>query len=133
MSNHGPNSPLIWLRPGMHVKRWLLVLILGIVLISLGLAYLLRHLYSDLIFPTITYWLTLQFVSRPARALLFRPRNRPHLPRAPHRVRGCPGHSLLRPVLHHLLPALLLCLRQPRRRPRRVQRPPQRRLPPPRR
>ncbi|HRX02768.1 MAG: YvcK family protein [Anaerolineae bacterium] len=70
MSNPGQNSPLIWLRPGMHVKRWLFVLILGIVLVSLGLAYLLRHLYSDLTFPTISYWLTLQFISRPARAVL---------------------------------------------------------------
>jgi len=70
MNRDGQNSPLIWLRPGMHVKRWLLVLILGIVLISLGLAYLLRQLYTDLTFPSIIYYLTLQFVSRPVRALV---------------------------------------------------------------
>lgn len=70
MNSDGQNSPLIWLRPGMHVKRWLLLLLLGIVLISLGLAYLLRHLYSDLVFPPFFYYLTLQFLSRPVRAVL---------------------------------------------------------------
>jgi uncharacterized cofD-like protein len=66
----GRNSPWIWLRPGMHVKRWLLLLLAGIVLLSLGLAYLLRHLYADLAFPPVFYYLTLQFLSRPLRALI---------------------------------------------------------------
>ncbi len=54
----------------MHVKRWLLLLLAGIVLLSLGLAYLLRHLYADLTFPAGFYYLTLQFLSRPTRALV---------------------------------------------------------------
>lgn len=54
----------------MHIKRWLLVLLLAIVLISLGLAYLLRHLYADLHLPAAFYYLTLQFLSRPMRALI---------------------------------------------------------------
>ncbi len=66
----GRNSPWIWLRPGMHVKRWLLLLIGGIVLISLGLAYLLRQLYMDLTLPAAFYYLTLQFLSRPVRAIV---------------------------------------------------------------
>lgn len=66
----GRNSPWIWLRPGMHVKRWLLLLIGGIVLISLGLAYLLRQLYVDLTLPAAFYYLTLQFLSRPVRAIV---------------------------------------------------------------
>lgn len=66
----GRNSPWMWLRPGMHVKRWLLLLMAGIVLISLGLAYLLRQLYTDLTFPAAFYYLTLQFLSRPVRAIL---------------------------------------------------------------
>lgn len=69
-SMDGRNSPWTWLRPGMHVKRWLLLLLAGIVLLSLGLAYLLRHLYADLAFPPIFYYLTLQFLSRPTRALV---------------------------------------------------------------
>lgn len=60
----------MWLRPGMHVKRWLLLLMAGIVLISLGLAYLLRQLYIDLTLPDAFYYLTLQFLSRPVRAII---------------------------------------------------------------
>lgn len=60
----------MWLLPGMHVKRWLLLLLAGIVLVSLGLAYLLRHLYADLALPPVFYYLTLQFFPRPVRAVL---------------------------------------------------------------
>ncbi len=70
MQNDRQKSTLAWLRPGMHVKRWLLLLLAGIVLISLGLAYLLRFLYADLTFPHIFYYLTLQFLSRPFRAVI---------------------------------------------------------------
>jgi uncharacterized cofD-like protein len=66
----GRNSPWIWLRPGMHVKRWLILLMGGIVLISLGLAYLVRQLYVDLTLPAVFYYLTLQFLSRPVRAII---------------------------------------------------------------
>lgn len=66
----GDDSTLIWLRPGMHVKRWLLLLVVGIVLLSLGLAYLLRHLYTDLAVGSVLYYLTLQFLPRSVRALL---------------------------------------------------------------
>lgn len=70
MQNDAQKSTLAWLRPGMHVKRWLILLLIGIVLISLGLAYLLRYLYTDLTFPHVFYYLTLQFLSRPVRALI---------------------------------------------------------------
>lgn len=70
MQNDAQKSTLAWLRPGMHVKRWLILLLIGIVLISLGLAYLLRYLYADLNFPHVFYYLTLQFLSRPVRALI---------------------------------------------------------------
>ncbi|MEI2693410.1 MAG: gluconeogenesis factor YvcK family protein [Anaerolineae bacterium] len=66
----GRNSPWAWLRPGMHVKRWLALLLAGIVLISLGLTFLLRQLYVELTLPPVFYYLTLQFLSRPARAIL---------------------------------------------------------------
>lgn len=66
----GRNSPWIWLRPGMHVKRWLVLLMGGIVLISLGLAYLLRQLYVEMTLPAAFYYLTLQFLSRPVRAIV---------------------------------------------------------------
>ena len=70
MQNDAQKSTLAWLRPGMHVKRWLILLLIGIVLISLGLAYLLRFLYADLNFPHVFYYLTLQFLSRPLRAVI---------------------------------------------------------------
>lgn len=64
-------SHLKWLYPGMHVKRWLVVLIVGITAISLGLAYLLREFYTVASLPPVFYYLTLQFFPRAVRALLF--------------------------------------------------------------
>src|SRR6202022_880697 len=61
-----------WFTPGLHVKRWLVLLMVGMVLISLGIGYALRNLYSSgVVFPGITYYLTLQFVPRYVRAGLF--------------------------------------------------------------
>jgi len=66
----GP-SPLRWLRPGMGVKRWLGAFLAGITILSLGLAYLLRELYLTWILPAPFYYLTLQFIPRLYRGLLF--------------------------------------------------------------
>lgn len=55
----------------MQVKRWLVLLVVGITIISLGLAYLLREFYAVATLPSIFYYLTLQFFPRPVRALLF--------------------------------------------------------------
>ncbi len=60
-----------WLIPGLHIKRWLIILIIGITIISLGLAYLLRSVYMTGTYPTFIYWISLQFLARPVRALLF--------------------------------------------------------------
>lgn len=60
-----------WLWPGMHVKRWLVLLLLGIAAIGLGLAYILRDIYQTWTFPAPVYYVTLQFIDRPWRALLF--------------------------------------------------------------
>lgn len=64
-------SFLRWFIPGLHIKRWLLMLIVGITLIALGLAYLLRSVYVAGAYPEVLYWLTLQFLPRPARAVAF--------------------------------------------------------------
>ena len=62
----------LWFRPGIYVKRWLLLLFASIVIISLGVAYGLRSLYSaDITFPGYVGTLTLQFLPRPVRAALF--------------------------------------------------------------
>lgn len=60
-----------WLTPGLQVKRWLLLLGLGIVCLALGLAYIQVTLYRNLDVPPIFYYLTLQFIPRVGRALLF--------------------------------------------------------------
>src|ERR1700680_398375 len=61
-----------WFTPGLHVKRWLVLLMVGMILISLGIGYALRNLYSSgFVFPGITFYLTLQFLPRFVRAGLF--------------------------------------------------------------
>lgn len=62
---------LKWLYPGMHIKRWLLLLMVGIVIISLGFAYWLREVYESYTFPNFVWYLTLQFIPRYVRGALF--------------------------------------------------------------
>ena len=61
-------SAIQWLPVGMGIKRWLLVLVVGVALLSLGFSFLLRQLYP---LPSIFYYLTLQFIPRGVRAGLF--------------------------------------------------------------
>ncbi|MGI8915982.1 MAG: gluconeogenesis factor YvcK family protein [Chloroflexota bacterium] len=60
-----------WMYPGMRVKRWLVLLTFGIVLISLGLAYFSASIYHVEHYPPIAYYLTLQFLNRAIRGALF--------------------------------------------------------------
>src|SRR3981081_2390289 len=61
-----------WFTPGLHVKRWLGLLIVGMVIISLGIGYALRNVYSSgFRFPGVTFYLTLQFIPSFARPALF--------------------------------------------------------------
>jgi uncharacterized cofD-like protein len=61
-----------WFTPGLHVKRWLGLLFFAIVMISLAAGYILRDLYSaQITFPSWVGDLTLQFLPRLVRALLF--------------------------------------------------------------
>src|SRR5438067_1257652 len=73
-----PDNPRRWLRwltPGLYVKRWLLLLMVSILLIDLGIAYLLRGIYETSSFHgetgRLVANLTLQFLPREVRALLF--------------------------------------------------------------
>lgn len=63
-----------WLRVGMRVKRYLVVLALGITFISLALAMALATLYRNVNFPDystdIVRAITLQFIPHPWRELL---------------------------------------------------------------
>ncbi|MHB0858958.1 MAG: hypothetical protein ACYC5M_15505 [Anaerolineae bacterium] len=53
------------------VGRWLTFFVLGSLGISLGIAYMLTHLYRVQPFPEFVYWVTLQFIPRLARGALF--------------------------------------------------------------
>lgn len=59
------------LLPGMHLKRWIALLLLGLVSLSLGLAYLFVEFYRTATLPDVATTLTLQFVPRTLRAALF--------------------------------------------------------------
>ena len=59
-----------WLYPGMHIKRWLLLLLVGVVILGLGAAIFIRDLYrtnaADEI--AIVYWLTGAWLEPEVRA-----------------------------------------------------------------
>lgn len=63
-----------WLRPGMLVKRWILVLFSGLVMTSLALAMALAWIYRNYDFPSSTaavvQAITLQFIPHPYREIL---------------------------------------------------------------
>ena len=65
------HSALKWLYPGMHIKRWLALLLFGTSLMGLGIAYVLKEAYLQAELPGIFYYLTLQFIPRWGRGLLF--------------------------------------------------------------
>ena len=62
-----------WLRPGMLIKRWIALLISGIVLTSLALAMALAWIYRNYHFPDrathIVQSVTLQFIPHPFREI----------------------------------------------------------------
>jgi uncharacterized cofD-like protein len=66
------NSSFIkWFYFGMHIKRWLALVLIGVAIMGLGFGYVLREVYVSYTFPEWVYYLTLQFVPRLARAALF--------------------------------------------------------------
>lgn len=65
---------LRWLVPGLGVKRWLLVILIGAMLIGLGFAVLVLDVYRTAPetwwLPVLSY-LSLRFLERPLRAVIF--------------------------------------------------------------
>src|SRR5213592_81974 len=59
------------LRPGLHVKRWILTLLIGMVVISIGIGYAMTEAYRSAVAPDWVGVATLQFVPLLARAALF--------------------------------------------------------------
>ena len=65
----GPRIPR-WLYPGMHLKRWLLLLFFGITVLGLGAAILLVDYYRHLPEDSIVFVLTGAGLDRPIRATI---------------------------------------------------------------
>jgi uncharacterized cofD-like protein len=59
------------MRPGLHVKRWFLVLLLGMVVVSLGLGFAITGAYRIVVAPEWVTVATLQFVPLWVRSLMF--------------------------------------------------------------
>jgi len=59
-----------WLYIGLGIKRWLLVLFLGVTALALGVAFILVDWYRGARLPTVFYYLTLRFLDREVRGLL---------------------------------------------------------------
>ncbi|HEX6547433.1 MAG TPA: gluconeogenesis factor YvcK family protein [Candidatus Dormibacteraeota bacterium] len=57
--------------PGLEVKRWLLLLMASILIIDLGIAYFLKEYYQHASLPGEAFFLTLQFIPRWGRGLIF--------------------------------------------------------------
>ena len=51
LSRGASHSVLKWLYPGMHIKRWLILLLFGISLMGLGAAYILKEAYLSAPLP----------------------------------------------------------------------------------
>ena len=68
------SNQLRWLVPGLGVKRWILLILLGTTLLGVGLAILLLDVYRT---APSTWWLpilsfaSLRILSRPLRVLIF--------------------------------------------------------------
>ncbi|MGA2285794.1 MAG: gluconeogenesis factor YvcK family protein, partial [Dehalococcoidia bacterium] len=60
-----------WLYLGINVKRWLILMALGVAAMGLGFSYLLREVYVSYTFPASVYYVTLQFMPRAVRGALF--------------------------------------------------------------
>lgn len=76
MRRYSPKSPSApfdstslrkWFVPGIGIKRWFVLLFLGMGLLGLGVSFLLRELYVSVTLPGAFYYITLQFLPYAAR------------------------------------------------------------------
>lgn len=63
---------LKWFYPGMHIKRWLGLIIIGVAIMTFGLSYVVREAYlTGFTFPGFMYYVTAQFIPRYVRGAMF--------------------------------------------------------------
>jgi uncharacterized cofD-like protein len=62
---------LRWLRPGLEVKRWVLLLAVSILIIDLAVAYFLKDVYTFAKLPGVFKYITLQPLPYWVRGLVF--------------------------------------------------------------
>jgi uncharacterized cofD-like protein len=63
---------LKWFYPGMHIKRWLGLIVIGVAVMTFGLSYLVREAYLEgFTFPGFMYYVTAQFIPRYIRGAIF--------------------------------------------------------------
>jgi uncharacterized cofD-like protein len=63
---------LKWFYPGMHIKRWLALTILGVAMMTFGLSYIVREAYlTGFTLPDFMYYVTAQFIPRYVRGAAF--------------------------------------------------------------
>src|SRR2546422_2661166 len=56
---------LKWFYPGMHIKRWLGLIVIGVAIMTFGFSYVVRELYLNGVeLPNFMYYVTFQFISR---------------------------------------------------------------------
>ncbi len=58
------------LLPGLHIKRWIVLLLLGVTLAGLGLAFLIQDMYVTRQLPAPVYWIALTWLPDWLRGLL---------------------------------------------------------------
>ncbi|MFN8373210.1 MAG: 2-phospho-L-lactate transferase CofD family protein [Anaerolineae bacterium] len=59
------------LQPGVNIKRWLILLLIGMTLTGLGIAHVLQNLTPDQTEGSLLWYLGLKFVAEPARTVIF--------------------------------------------------------------
>lgn len=70
LSRFFKRSTFKWLAIGLGVKRWLVLLIVGVTMLALGVAVLLVDVYRQAPRPDVFYYLTFQFIDRTVRGIL---------------------------------------------------------------
>jgi uncharacterized cofD-like protein len=63
---------LKWFYPGMHIKRWLGLALIGVAMMTFGLSYLVREAYLEgYTLPDFMYYVTFQFIPRYIRGAAY--------------------------------------------------------------